>query len=146
PYDVAVLSNKDGSAKTAFVTSQRDDEVMVVDIESGAFTSIRVGEQPNRLVLAKDQTTLYVVNGNSDTVSVIDTATNRVLDTISVSRLGVKYKGGNFNVVTLSFDEKTLYVTFGYENAVAVVDLQSRHLKGRIPTGWYPTSVSVSHD
>src|SRR5262249_8689099 len=40
PYDVAVLSNSDGSAKTAFVTSQRDDEVMVVDIKSGTFTSI----------------------------------------------------------------------------------------------------------
>jgi DNA-binding beta-propeller fold protein YncE len=29
---------------------------------------------------------------------------------------------------------------------VAVVDLKSRNLKGRIPTGWYPTSVSVSQD
>jgi len=146
PYDVAVLSNSDGSAKTAFVTSQRDDEVMVVDIVSGTFTRIRVGEQPNRMVLSKDQSTLYVVNGNSDTVSVIDTATNRVLDTISVSRPGDKYKGGNPNAATLSPDEKTLYVTLGYENAVAVVDLQNRHLKGRIPTGWYPTSVSISHD
>jgi YVTN family beta-propeller protein len=146
PYDVAVLSKPDGSAKTAFVTSQRDDEVMVVDIASGAFTGIRVGEQPNRMVLSKDQTTLYVVNGNSDTVSVIDTATNTVLDTISVSRPGDKYKGGNPNSATLSPDEKTLYVTLGYENAVAVVDLKSRHLKGRIPTGWYPTSVSVGQD
>src|SRR5262249_37702588 len=30
PYDVAVLNNPDGSAKTAFVTSQRDNQVMVV--------------------------------------------------------------------------------------------------------------------
>src|SRR5215469_13042430 len=146
PYDVVVLSNDDGSARTAFVTSQRDDEVMVVDIASGNFTAIPVGEQPNRMVLSKDQTTLYVVNGNSDTVSVIDTATSRVLDTISVSRPGDKYKGGNPNSATLSPDEKTLYVTLGYENAVAVVDLKSRNLKGRIPTGWYPTSLSVSQD
>src|SRR5262245_24909468 len=146
PYDVAVLSNSDGSAKTAFVTSQRDDEVMVVDIQSGTFTRIRVGEQPNRMALSKDQTTLYVVNGNSDTVSLINTATNTVLDTISLSRPGDKYKGGNPNSATLSPDEKTLYVTLGYENAVAVVDLQSRQLRGRIPTGWYPTSVSVSKD
>src|SRR5262249_51339513 len=146
PYDVAVLSNSDGSAKTAFVTSQRDDEVMVVDIESGTFTGIRVGEQPNRMALSRDQTTLYVVNGNSDTVSLINTATNTVLATISLSRPEDKYKGGNPNSATLSPDEQTLYVTLGYENAVAVVDLQSRQLRGRIPTGWYPTSVSVSKD
>src|SRR5262249_25453627 len=61
-FDVAVLSNRDGSAKTAFVTSQRDDEVMVVDIDSGSFTSIAVGAQPNRMTLSRDQGTLYVVN------------------------------------------------------------------------------------
>jgi YVTN family beta-propeller protein len=82
PYDVAVLSNPDGSAKTAFVTSQRDDQVMVVDLASGNFTSIPVEDQPNRMALSKDQRTLYVVNGNSDTVSVIDTAAEKVLKTI----------------------------------------------------------------
>src|SRR5215831_14723205 len=35
PYDVAVLNNPDGSAKSAFVSSQRDDEVMVVDVATG---------------------------------------------------------------------------------------------------------------
>ena len=144
PYDVVVLSNDDGSAKTAFVTSQRDDEVMVVDLVSGGFTSIPVGHQPNRMALSADQTTLYVVNGNSDTVSVIDTAAERVVKTISLSRRGDKYKGSNPNSAALSTDEKTLFVTLGFENAVAVVDLESGRVKGRIPTGWYPTSVSVS--
>lgn len=144
PYDVAVLSNENGSAKTAFVTSQRDDQVMAVDVASGNFSSIAVGNQPNRMALSKDQRTLYVVNGNSDTVSVIDTSSQTVLETISLSRPGDKYKGGNANSAALSPDEKTLYVTLGYENAVAVVDLRSRRVTGRIPTGWYPTSVSVS--
>jgi len=144
PYDVLVLSNDDGSAKTAFVTSQRDDQVMVADIASGNFTSIPVGEQPNRMVLSKDQGTLYVVNGNSDSVSVISTSSNAVLQTISLSRPGDKLKGSNANSAVLSADEKTLYVTLGFENAVAVVDLDSGHVLGRIPTGWYPTSVSLT--
>lgn len=144
PYDVAILSNDDGSAKTAFVTSQRDDQVMVVDIASGSFTPIAVGEQPNRMVLSKDQRTLYVVNGNSDSVSVINTASNSVIETIPLSRPGDKFKGANANSAALSMDESTLYVTLGFENAVAVVDLQSGHVLGRIPTGWYPTSVSAA--
>jgi len=45
-----------------------------------------------------------------------------------------------------SSDERTLYVTLGFENAVAVVDLFSGSVEGRIPTGWYPTSVSVKPD
>jgi len=143
PYDVAILSNPDGSAKTAFVTSQRDDEVMVVDIASGTFTSIPVGDQPNRMVFSKDQKTLYVVNGNEDTISVIDTRGEKVLRTISLSRPGDKLKGANPNSAALSEDEKSLYVTLGFENAVAVVDLENNRMRGRIPTGWYPTSVSV---
>src|SRR5215472_6432671 len=146
PYDVAVLNNPDGSAKTAYVTSQRDDQVMVVEIASASFSSISVGDQPNRLALSKDQKTLYVVNGNSDTISVIDTTTNTVVKTISLSRPGDKYKGADPNSAALSPDEKTLYVTLGYENAVAVVDLASGKVRGRIPTGWYPPSVSVSRD
>jgi YVTN family beta-propeller protein len=143
PYDVVMLSNDDGSAKTAFVTSQRDDQVMVVDIASGNFTSIPVGDQPGRMVLTRDQDTLYVVNGNSDSVSVISTSSNTVRETISLSRPWDKYKGSNANSAALSSDEETLYVTLGFENAVAIVDLKSRHVTGRIPTGWYPTSVSA---
>lgn len=144
PYDVAVLSNPDGSAKTAFVTSQRDDQVMAVDLASGSFAAIPVGDQPNRMALSKDQKTLYVVNGNEDTISVIDTSSQTVGRTISLSRRGDKYKGSNPNSAALSRDEETLYVTLGFENAVAVVDLDDGNVKGRIPTGWYPTSVSVS--
>jgi YVTN family beta-propeller protein len=146
PYDVAVLSNADGSAKTAFVTSQRDDQVMAVDIASGNFSAIPVGDQPNRMALSKDQRTLYVVNGNEDTVSVIDTTAEAVVRTISLSRPGDKYKGSNPNSAALSPNGRTLYVTLGFENAVAVVDLFSGFVEGRIPTGWYPTSVSVRPD
>jgi YVTN family beta-propeller protein len=146
PYDVAVKSNPDGSAATAFVTSQRDGMVMVVNVSSGAFTSIAVGDQPNRLALSADQKTLYVVNGNSDSISVIDAAAQNVVQTIPLSRPFDKYKGANPNSVTLSPDGHMLYATLGFENAVAVVDLRSGHLTGRIPTGWYPTSVSVSKD
>jgi len=146
PFDVAVLSNRDGSAKTAFVTSQRDDEVMVVDIDSGSFTFIAVGAQPNRMTLSRDQGTLYVVNGNDDTVSVIDTASETLVETISLSRPRDKYKGSNPNSAALSPDERTLYVTLGFENAIAVVDLLSGRVEGRIPTGWYPTSLSVKPD
>src|SRR5262249_1495752 len=61
-------------------------------------------------------------------------------------RRGYRYLGANPNSVELSPDGKLLYATLGGENAVAVVDLRTRRLVGRIPTAWYPNSVSVSRD
>jgi YVTN family beta-propeller protein len=143
PFDVAVVSHSNGAADKAFVTSQRDDEVMVVDLNDGSFTRITVGQQPNKLLLSKDQTRLYVANGNSDTVSVIDTRSNRIIKTLSLARNGERYKGSIPNSLALDSDEKNLYVTLGGENAVAVVNLSNTRVVGRIPTGWYPNSVSV---
>ena len=144
PYDAVILSNPDGTARTAYVTSQRDDQVMAVDVKTGNFSAIPVGDQPNRLVLSRDQNELYVVNGNSDSISVVDTARQRVVRTLRLSRPGDRYKGLNADSAAISPDGNTLYVTLGTENSVAVVSLLTGEVEGRIPTGWYPTSVSVS--
>ncbi|MBB5331705.1 alkaline phosphatase family protein [Tunturiibacter gelidoferens] len=144
PYDAVILSDREGAARTAYVTSQRDDQVMVVDIKTGNFSAIAVGAQPNRLLLSRDQSRLYVVNGNNDSISEIDTSSQRVERTLKLSRPGDRYKGLNANSAAISPDGNTLYVTLGTENSVAVVNLRTGELEGRIPTGWYPTSVSVS--
>ncbi|QLE47747.1 hypothetical protein FD724_06255 [Nostoc sp. C057] len=146
PFDVAIKSAENGQAAKVFISSQRDNEVLAVDITSGQITRIPIGSQPNKVLLSSSQNRLYVANGNDDSISVIDTNNNRVIQTISLSRPGEKYKGANPNSLTLSPDGRTLYVTLGGENAIAVVDLQGGRVNGRIPTGWYPNSVSVSQD
>jgi YVTN family beta-propeller protein len=156
PYDVAIKNTKQGAAAKAYVSSQRDNEVLAVDIASQEVKRIPVGNQPNKILLSADEGLLFVANGNSDTVSVIDTNRDRVVHTISLSRPNERYKGANPNSLALSPDGQTLYVTLGVENAVAVVELRDRkqgsnsaissRVLGRIPTGWYPNSVSVSQD
>lgn len=146
PFDVAIKNTNSGAATKAFVSSQRDNEVLAVDIATQAITRIPVGDQPNKILLSPDQNLLYVANGNSDSVSVIDTNSNKVVRTINLSRPGEKYKGANPNSLALSPDRRTLYVTLGGENAVAVVELSRSQVTGRIPTGWYPNSVNVSRD
>ncbi|OLP16398.1 hypothetical protein BST81_21245 [Leptolyngbya sp. 'hensonii'] len=171
PFWVTVVSNKNGAATKAYVTSQRDDEVLSVNLATAAIVRIPVGEQPNKLLLSKNQSRLYVANGNSDTVSVINTGTDKVVQTISLSRPGDRYRGAIPNSLAFSSDERALFVTLGGENAVAVVDLGPQKEKdndndkekglldelfkfgkpekpakvvGRIPTGWYPNSVSLN--
>ena len=156
----------------AYVSSTRDREVVVVDLQSAqVINRIAVGGQPNRMIFNRSQTRLFVSNGSSDSVSIIDTSTDQVLEQfqttapreVFANRMG--WKGANPNSLALSPDERTLYVTNGGTNSVAVVRLgrtcggdseddsgevdsdggRSR-VVGLIPTGWYPNSVVVSPD
>jgi len=145
PFWIVVRPGVKGKPDKVFVSSQRDGQVVVFD-QPPAFRTIKVGSEPNKMVLSKDGSPLYVANGDSDSVTVINTQTEAVLATISMHRPGYVYNGAQPNGLALSPDQKTLYVTLGGENAVAVVDVQNQRVVGRIPTTWYPNSVSVSAD
>jgi len=153
-YSVAIKDNA-----TIYATSLRDREVVVVDISGAAprlVTRIPLPGSPNNLVLNKFQDTLYVSQDNSDSVAVIKTANNRVAEQIdAIAPPGVladkssRYTGAATNNLALSPDEKTLFVTNGGANAVAVVPLAGpapHRVAGLVPTGWYPTTVTISAD
>ncbi len=146
PYGVAIKSDASGAAETAYVSSLRENQVLAVDVVRGAVVAaIPVGSGPNNMVLSADGTRLYVADGNSDDVAVIDTRHNR---TIALVPLGGRdpLHGRNPNGLALAPGGQRLYVTLGGENALAVVDLQKRRMLGKIPTGWYPTGVTTSKD
>jgi DNA-binding beta-propeller fold protein YncE len=160
PFWIAIAGNE-----TAFVTSERDREVVVVDIakESPAIIDrIPLAGQPIRLLLNKSQTRLLVAEGSRDSVAVIDTKSHKLLREINtvapreVFENRGRYKGATPNSLALSPDERVLYVTNAGANDVAVIALgdddevggktQKSQVVGLIPTGWYPNSVSVSRD
>lgn len=152
PYWVAIRGNH-----TAYVSSLRDREIDVVDLggaRPAMVARIAVRGNPNRLVLNRAGSRLYVASDNADLVSVIDTATDRVSEvarTIAPPSLmapGAYFHGIAPNSLALSPDESRLYVTNGGENAVAVLSLRAAapRVIGLIPTGYWPNSVSVSAD
>ncbi len=127
--------------KDAFATT---GTVSVVDLAAGKeVTTVQVGLHPAGLTVAGAE--LYVANAYSDSLSVIDLNTNKVLRTIDLS---VPIAGGFFgsgpNGVAVS-DDGRAYVTLGQANAVAVVNLQGRDANpviGYIPTGYFPASIA----
>jgi DNA-binding beta-propeller fold protein YncE len=144
-------------SRTVYVSSVRDREIDVVSLAAAAplvIARIAVEGNPNRMVLDRAGSRLYVASDNADVLSVIDTSDNRiqkVIRTIAPSSLivrGAYYHGVAPNSLSLSPDDKRLYVTNGGENAVAVVALDSGEPRviGLIPTGYWPNSVSVSAD
>jgi len=153
-YSVAIKDNS-----TIYATSLRDREVVVVDFSTGTprlVTRIPLPGSPNNLVLNKLQDTLYVSQDNSDSVAVIKTANNLIAEQIdAIAPPGVladkssRYTGAATNNVALSPDEKTLFITNGGANAVAIVPLSGpkpHRVAGLVPTGWYPTTVTISAD
>lgn len=154
PFGVAIQGSK-----IAYVSSERDREIDVVDIAQPAapklIARIPVAGSPNSILLNAAQTRLFVAADNSDRVSVIDTTTNRVVEDMSTTapagllRGPKQLPGAAPNSLALSPDEQTLYVTNGGMNAIAVISLahgQPHQVVGLIPTGWYPQSISVSRD
>lgn len=118
-----------------------------VDLATGQAThTIPVGLHPSALVLDEKRKKLYVANGNSESISVIDTDSNATAHTIELHFFSTKVKGVAPTALALSADGTRLYAACGGINAVAVIDTVSRRTLGLIPTGWYPNSVSLSPD
>ncbi len=150
PFWVQIVGNN-----TAYVSSIRDRQIIVVR-NNTVVERIPVPGQPNKMILNREQTLLYVAQDNSNTIAVIDTSNNKVIEQIPVQVPTVagntntpNYLGANPNSLALSPDESTLYVTAGGLNAVAVVKLRgsgSSTFEGLIPTGFYPNSVSLNSD
>jgi len=153
PFWVQIKGND-----TAYISCIRDREIDVVSI-SGApslVTRIKVTGNPNKSVLSPGQGHLYVAEDNSDSIAVIDTASNTLAGEISGQSItgaaaGAKsYGGAQVNSVALSPDGELLYATLAGQNAVAVIENPSTpshaELQGLIPTGFYPNSVSTSAD
>jgi len=126
--------------------------VSVVNLSRGQETAqVSTDLHPCDLELSADGATLYVANANSDTITVLDTRTRSVKETILV-RPDPSFPYGSASTgLALSRDGQTLFVASGGNNAVAVVELpNARHahsiLRGFLPTDWYPGAVAADRD
>ncbi|MCX5768935.1 MAG: bifunctional YncE family protein/alkaline phosphatase family protein [Candidatus Hydrogenedentes bacterium] len=135
----AVVDPKTGIASTGTVS--------VVDLaRRECIGEIEVGLHPSAMALSPDGGRLYVANANSDTVSVIDTRSNKVARTFDVKPSPRLPFGSAPNALELSRDGGTLYVANGGNNLLALLDAATGKIQGLIPTGWYPGAIDISRD
>lgn len=153
PSAVAIAANG-----TAYVSSELDREIVVLDLLGPNPTvkgRIRVQGSPNKMVLNRAQTRLFVASDFADVVTVIDTGNNQVLATVPtlapswlLTPAQARYKGASPNALALSPDEKTLYVTNRGSNSLAAIALDgpAPAVRALLPTGWAPSAVQVAPD
>lgn len=137
-------------AKTLYVTLWGGDKIAVFDpAQMKVVAAIPVGSNPNEMTITKDGKFLFVAHANDNSVSVIETASRKVIEVFTSSVIPESLAGSTPNAVALSEDEKKLYIANADNNCLAVFDVSEpgdgRSL-GFIPTDWYPTSVKIWND
>jgi YVTN family beta-propeller protein len=132
--------------------------VSIVDIQQGKVErEVPVGLHPNAIISSPDQRFLYVANGNSDYISVLDVQTQQVTDSIFVGlyNRGNGYIGSTPNALAINSSGNTLYVANGMDNALCVVALGNKAatsgtgtttIKGYIPTQAYPSGIVLNNN
>ena len=147
PYGKAYIDPKTGAINLGSVS--------VFNLQTGELVSqIQTGLHPNDVAGSSDQKFVYISNGNTDDITVIDANTDKVTETIPVKLFNKQKEliGDSPNAMILSADNKTLYVANGIDNAVAVVKLGNSAatngngksmVKGFIPTEAYPGGLEI---
>ena len=133
--------------KILYISCWGCDKVISFDTRKEIVTGwIPVGDNPNDLCTTRNGKYLFVCNANDNSVSVISTGQNRVIETLNTALFPDSPSGSTTNSLALSEDEKTLYIANADNNCLAVFDVSNPGTcksKGFIPAGWYPTCVRV---
>jgi YVTN family beta-propeller protein len=126
-----------GSA-LGFIPSETTGELNVIDtvnLKVQKIITLPAGSRPMSVKVAIGGQKIYVSNGRGGTVSVLDSHTYELLNTIKV---GVRPWG-----MALSPDGKLLYTANGPSNDISVVNLDTNQEIARVKAGESPWSVAI---
>ncbi len=140
----------DEKRRRLYVSLWAQAAVAVIDLNSReVIARWAAGDHPCEMALTRNGAFLFVANASRNTVSVFETASGKLVETMWAALYPETPPGSTPNSLALSPDERTLFVANADNNLVAVFDVRkpgkSRSL-GFIPVGWYPTSVRVTPD
>jgi len=125
-----------------------DGSVSIIDPNGGTNVpagrnEIITGLHPSAMTLSPNEKYLVVANAGSDTLTVIDTRTDKIVETISARQNPGDPFGAQPDALAFDHSGKRLYVCNGTQNAVAVFQFQPGQSKmlGLIPVGWFPAAI-----
>ena len=109
-------------------------------VTSPATKEILTGLHASALAVHPGGRHVVCANAASDNLSVIDTRTDQIVETIWVKQSPVDLFGASPNALAFDQNGQRLYVANGTQNAIAVVDFKPGRSKlaGLLPVGWFP--------
>ena len=150
PNPFTVGLSDDG--RTALVSNWGTNTVSAVDTATMTVRkTLQVGSHPTSIIRNPATGELLVSVTDADRIVGIDPATDSVTRTIELAPYRNAPVGTSPQGLDISPDGSTLYVANAGNNDIAAVELarkqgQKDKVAGLIPTGWYPTTVTLTHD
>ena len=113
-------------------------------MSAGKRTEIVTGIHASAMALSPNGQHLVVANTGADTLSVIDTRTDTIVETTWTRQNPGDLFGAQPSALVFDKGGKTLFVGNGTQNAVAVFDFKpgESKLQGLIPVGWFPGAIA----
>jgi DNA-binding beta-propeller fold protein YncE len=107
-------------------------------------TEIETGLHACALAASPNGRWVVVANAGSDTLSVLDTRIDRIVETICARQNPADLFGAQPNALAFDKSGGKLFVCNGTQNAVAVFDFKpgQSSLRGLIPVGWFPGGIA----
>jgi YVTN family beta-propeller protein len=123
-----------------------EGSVTVIDLASGELKGeILVELHASALAVSHDGQYVVVANTGSDTLSVIDTHTDEIVEKIWTRRKPADLFGAQPNALAFDSTGRKLFVCNGTQNAIAVIHFEPEEREsqviGLIPTGWFPGAI-----
>jgi YVTN family beta-propeller protein len=148
PVDInpgAVVLTPDG--KRLFVSNWSSESVSVIDTATNkVIRTLRVGMNPNDMKNSDDGR-LFIACSNDNTIHVIDTKSLQILERLSTTLTPLAPEGSTPDALLIDNKRKLLYVANADNNSIAVIRISNREhssVRGFIPTGWYPSAMTLA--
>lgn len=142
---------RNGTVRVDLNSVASEGSVSVIDLDASqdgtavqkAQKEILTGRHACALAVSPNQKYIVCANAGNDTVSVLDTKTDRLVETIFARQNPGDLFGAQPDAVAFDKSGKRLYIGNGTQNAVAVVQFKPGNSKmlGLIPVGWFPGAI-----
>src|SRR5205823_3789845 len=113
-------------------------------VPSTSHSEVVTGLHASAIAASPNGRWVVVANAGSDTLSVIDIRTDKIIETICARLNPADLFGAQPNALAFDRSGRQLFVCNGTHNAVAVFDFDAGHskLRGLIPVGWFPGAIA----
>ena len=128
-----------------------EGSVSVINLDSptnAASVELLTGLHACAMAASPDSRFVVCANSGSDTLSIIDTKTDRIAETVSAKLDPGDLFGAQPDAMAFDKQGRRLFICNASQNAVAVFDFKPGQTKllGLIPVGWFPGSIVYDAD
>jgi YVTN family beta-propeller protein len=129
-----VIPTPDG--EWAYASDTDSDSVAAIRLKTGEVTLIPTGKRPQGGVLSADARRLYLANTDGNKISIIDTASRKVVGEIPTGKGPAR--------IALTPDGKTLVYNLQFEPAVGFADVASSKQVAQVALTGRPLSLTMT--